>query len=67
MPDVDRLLTREEAAEFLNVKSQPLAEWASRGQKGPAYHRVGGGVRYRVSDLEKYLKKNRVSPDEGAL
>ena len=64
MLDVDRLLSRDEAAAFLNVKSQTLAEWASRSHKGPPYFRVVGTVRYRVSDLENYLSENRVVPEE---
>lgn len=64
MTDADPLLTRKQTAEFLNVKCQTLAVWASRGHKGPPYHRIGGSVRYRLSDLEKYLTENRIAPQQ---
>jgi len=51
------LLTRDEAAVILKIKSQTLALWATKNI-GPAPTRVGGCVRYRRSVLEAYVLKN---------
>ena len=51
----DELLTRDQAAEFLNIRSQTLALWASTGRHNLPFVKVGRCVRYRRSDLEKWL------------
>ena len=51
----DRLLTREEAADFLKVRPQTLAAWASARRYDLPYVRVGSRARYRQSDLEKFV------------
>jgi len=56
----DELLTPEEAAAYLRKSEQTLANWRSRG-KGPTYIKVEGGVRYRDSDLKRYLEQNTVT------
>jgi len=48
-------LNREQAAEFLNLKKCTLEAWAIRGG-GPAFVKFGRAVRYRISDLENYIK-----------
>lgn len=48
-------LTRQKAAEFLNLKKCTLEAWAIRGG-GPAFVKFGRAVRYRVSDLEAYIR-----------
>jgi len=55
-----QLVTRERAAEILNVKTNTLTVWACRGC-GPAYVKVGRSVRYRLSDLESYIENSRVA------
>jgi excisionase family DNA binding protein len=45
-----QFLTRQQAAEFLNVKKSTLEAWAVRGG-GPVYVRMGRAVRYRPADL----------------
>lgn len=52
----DSFLTRTQAAEFLNLKRCTLEAWAIRGD-GPAFVKFGRAVRYRVSDLEAYVKQ----------
>jgi excisionase family DNA binding protein len=51
----DVLYTREQAAEFLNLKPQTLAAWAMTG-RGPAFCKMGRAVRYRRSVLEAYVE-----------
>lgn len=53
--DEDRLLTRQKAAELLGIKPQTLGIWHSTGRyEIPVVH-VGRSVRYRRSDLERWL------------
>lgn len=55
--DGDQLLSREEAAGLLGVKSNTLATWAMKGT-GPAPTKVGTKSMYRRSVLEAYITKN---------
>lgn len=57
----DELLTREQAAEYLGVKSQTLAVWATTGRYDLPFVRVGRCVRYRLSALERFLNSRTVS------
>ena len=50
------LLTRQEAAEYLGVKPQTLAVWAVTGRYDLPVVKVGRLVRYRRSDLDKWLE-----------
>ena len=49
-------ITREEAAEMLNVTVQTLWRWAKSGYLTPV--KIGTKVLYRYSDIEKMLTKN---------
>lgn len=49
------LLSREEAAQYLGVKKQTLAAWAHTGRHDLPMVKVGRLVKYRLSDLEKWL------------
>ncbi|WP_204806463.1 helix-turn-helix transcriptional regulator [Mycobacterium riyadhense] len=49
----DYWLTRPEVGERLKVSVKTLAQWATKG-KGPRYARIGGFVRYRLSDVEAW-------------
>lgn len=50
--------TRKETADYLRVPLATLARWAYEG-KGPTFYRVGRHTRYRRSDVEAWLEKNR--------
>jgi excisionase family DNA binding protein len=54
--DRDILLTRPEAAVYLKTSLQTLENW-SRNKQGPAFVRVGRGVRYRLSDLRAFVEE----------
>jgi excisionase family DNA binding protein len=58
------LLTREQAAEFLGVKPQTLAVWATAKRYQLPMVKVGSLVRYRLSDLEKFLESRTVGGAE---
>lgn len=56
MPNIsaskDRLLTPEEAADFLQISSATLAMWRSNQRYKLPYYKVGGSlVRYKLDDL----------------
>lgn len=56
----DKLMTTDETAAYLGVKADTMAIWRHRGT-GPRYHKVGSTVRYRLSELEMFLKEREVS------
>lgn len=58
----DRLLTRAEAAEFLGVKTRTLANWACTKRYALPFIKIGSTVKYRLSDLEKFVAANTVCP-----
>lgn len=62
-------LTAEEAATYLGLSRQTLANWRVHGV-GPAYSRLGGAGRprivYLVEDLDAFLRANRVETSGGA-
>ena len=57
------VLTTKEAAVYLGLSDQTLANWRVRGL-GPVYLRLGSPGRprivYLVEDLDAYLRANRV-------
>lgn len=61
------LLTENEAAERLNFSIRTLQKWRHNGQ-GPAYIKLGDGpkapVRYRIQDLDAFMEKYRVEPEQ---
>lgn len=57
----DALLNPADAAEFLGVKMQTLSIWRSTGRYGIPFIKVGRAVRYRRSDLERFLESRTVT------
>lgn len=55
------LLTAKQAARYLSISTKWLANQRWQGT-GPKFIRVGGAVRYRVSDLEQFLDEAVVQP-----
>ena len=55
------LLTAKQAARYLCISTKWLANQRWQGT-GPKFIRVGGAVRYRVSDLEQFLEEAVVQP-----
>ena len=65
MPETD-LLTRPQAAEFLGVKSQTLASWATSGRYSLPFVKIGRSVRYRQCDLERWVADRTMTSTGGA-
>lgn len=53
------LLSRSEAAIFLNVSRGTLAKWSQRGREQVPVIRLGGKVLYRESDLVDFVERHR--------
>ena len=58
--DRPALLTRDQAAEYIGVKPQTLACWAVAGRYSLPMIKVGRLVKYRRSDLDKFLDRRTV-------
>jgi excisionase family DNA binding protein len=52
------LLTRKEAATYLNVKTGTLAVWDCTGRYDLKPLKIGRAVRYRRSDLDKFIEQD---------
>jgi predicted DNA-binding transcriptional regulator AlpA len=64
---VERFLTPTEAAELLTIQPSTLAEYRSTG-KGPRFVRLSKNlVRYKLSDVVKYIhSRQSQNPEEGS-
>lgn len=56
MSDTRALAGPEDVAKFMGVPLSTVYRWNTRGG-GPRYIRVGRHVRYRWSDIEKWLDR----------
>lgn len=57
-------LSRKEAAEYLGLQEQTLAAWATTKRYPLPYIRVGRRIKYRITDLEKFLELRTVGAPE---
>lgn len=60
-----RLLSPTEVASILGVSVQTLYGWICEC-KGPAYHKIGNLVRYRLCDVLKFIDSTRRSTRQSA-
>ncbi len=49
------LMKPEQAAEYLQITPGTLAVWRSNNRKKLAFVKIGGQVRYRREDLDKFI------------
>jgi len=61
------MLTRVEAAEYLGIKPQTLAIWASTGRYALPMIKIGRAVRYRKEDLDRFIDRRCVTSTCEAL
>jgi predicted DNA-binding transcriptional regulator AlpA len=54
---MDRCIGERQLAELTNLTAQTLRRWRCEG-KGPRFLRLGGAVKYRMSDVESWLAAN---------
>jgi excisionase family DNA binding protein len=57
------LLTQQQLADELQVSMRTLERWRQEGT-GPAFVRVGRSLRYRRSDIDAWLERQRRSQGE---
>ena len=55
-----KLLTPNQAAEYLGLKPQTLATWRCNARYGLPFIRIGRSVKYRLADVENWLKSRTV-------
>ena len=63
MTHIQWLLTTEEVAHYFNMSANTVRNWRNdknSTKAGPAYIKVGGGVRYKMDDIIDYIKKNTI-------
>lgn len=53
------LLNEAEAADLLGLRAKTLCRWRWQ-DRGPAYCKVGGAIRYRPQDLEAFIASGLV-------
>jgi len=56
----DRLLSREEAAQFLGVSKGTLEVWACTKRYNLPYIKVGRLVKYWLSDLHAFAQSRKI-------
>lgn len=55
-----QILSRAEAARYLGIKPQTLAVWASTRRYALPYLKIGRSVRYRIADLDEFIRTHVV-------
>ncbi len=52
-------LDTRQASDFLGLKKNTLEVWRVQG-RGPAFVKLGRSIRYRMADIEEFVKKQTV-------
>ena len=55
-PLMDIFLTPRQTAAMLGLTVETIARYRCKGM-GPAYHKFGGNIRYRLSDIREWTEK----------
>jgi len=63
----DALLTRDEAARYLNVQPGTLRVWACERRYPLPFVKVGRAVRYRLEDLDRFIESRTICRVEAAV
>jgi hypothetical protein len=59
---MEQLFDENEAAKRLSIRAWTLQHWRHI-RKGPPYLKIGGRVKYRESDLDAFLRKRLIDPE----
>ena len=59
---MEEFMTTQELADYLKVKKQTLEVWRSKNINKIPYIKVGASVRYRKSDVEKWIQRQINNP-----
>lgn len=63
MPDTlkNQYLDTSQAAHYLGFSKSTLEWWRTLSpRRGPDFHKLGGRVRYRISELDAWVNDSRV-------
>jgi excisionase family DNA binding protein len=60
---LEPLLSTDQVAEYLGIAVNTLEKWRVQG-KGPAYHKLGVFIRYRKSDVDAWIDRQRINTTE---
>ena len=55
-----QLIREAEAAAYLSMNASTLRQWRYKS-RGPAYHKLGARVLYRVSELEAFVEQSKIA------
>lgn len=58
------LLTPSEVADLLGVKVETLQIWRCTHRYDLPYVKIGGRVRYKISDIESFIQKRTIQFEE---
>jgi hypothetical protein len=58
--DTDALIDTDGASTLLSVPSATLAKWRSTGEVRIPYVRLGRQIKYRTSDLKRFIETSTV-------
>ena len=53
-----KLFTTKEVSALLNISYGTLVRWRANGQ-GPKHHKIFGSIRYKESDVNKWVKDQK--------
>lgn len=56
--ELNRMISKDELAAFLDIPAGTLDHWASRGG-GPPFHGIGNHRKYLPADVRAWLKTRR--------
>ncbi len=59
--DRPKLLNEREAADYIGLKPSTLTTWRSTGRYDLPFIKAGRLVRYRVTDLDRFLEARTVN------
>ncbi len=59
---MDKILKELEAANRMRLAVHTLRNWRHQ-RKGPPYYKISRSVRYKQSDVEEFLQKHKIIPE----
>lgn len=59
-----KLISLTEAAEMLGLTPKTLRNWKSDNELPFPYYKIGGRVKFKLSELEQYVENNRIPTKE---
>lgn len=56
---IEKLVSEREACEILGCRPNTLAVWRTNKRYTLPFYKIGRLVKYKVSDLEKFIQENQ--------